>query len=85
MSGAVYLLCAITSCLCAVLLFRGYMKTRVRLLFWSCLCFVGLAIDNALLYVDVVIVPGVDLSIWRRMPALAALMLLNYGLIWDSK
>jgi Family of unknown function (DUF5985) len=85
MSGAVYLLCSATSCLCAVLLFRGYGKSGVRLLFWSGLCFVGLGIDNALLYVDVVVVPGIDISIWRRLPALAALVLLNYGLVWESK
>jgi hypothetical protein len=84
-SGIVYILCALTSCLCALLLFRGYAKTRVRLLFWSCLCFVGLAVDNVLVYVDVVLIPEVDISDWRRFPALVALVLLNYGLVWDSK
>ena len=85
MSGLVYILCAATSCLCAVMLLRGYAKTGVRLLFWSGLCFVGLAIDNALLYTDLVLVPSIDISLWRRVPALAAMLLLVFGLVWDSK
>lgn len=85
MSGAVYLLSAATSCLCAAMLLRGYWSTGVRLLFWSGLCFVGLTIDNLGLYVDRFIVPMYDISIWRRFPGLIALVLLLYGLIWDTK
>lgn len=84
-AGFVYIACAATSCLCAILLLRGYASSRVRLLFWSGLCFVGLAIDNAMLFVDEVIVPDIDLQLWRRVPGLVALMLLLYGLIWESK
>jgi Family of unknown function (DUF5985) len=84
MSGAVYLLCAATSCLCAVLLLRGYTQTWVRLLFWSGLCFIGLTIDNVLLYVDDVVVRSIDLGVWRRIPAVLALMVLVFGLVWDS-
>ena len=85
MPGLVYILCAVTSLACAVLLLRGYWRTGVRLLLWSGLCFVGLATDNVLLYVDVIIIPHVDMSIFRRLPGLVALMLLIYGLVWDSK
>jgi hypothetical protein len=81
----VYLLSAATSLLCAILLLRGYARSRVRLLFWSGLCFVGLMLDNVMLYVDFVVVPDVDLVIWRKLPGLFALMLLLYGLIWESK
>jgi hypothetical protein len=84
MSGAVYLLCAATSCLCAVLLLRGYTQSWVRLLLWSGLCFVGLTIDNVLLYVDDVVVSSIDLGVWRRIPAVLALMVLVFGLVWDS-
>ena len=45
----VYVLCALTSLACAILLLRGYFRTRVRLLLWSGLCFAGLALNNALL------------------------------------
>ena len=85
LSGGVYLLCAATSCICAALLLRGYSQNRVRLLFWSGLCFVGLAVDNVMLYVDLVIVPEVNIAIWRRLPGLVAMLLLTYGLVWDSK
>ena len=85
MPGLVYILCAVTSLACAVLLLRGYWRTGVRLLLWSGLCFVGLAIDNVFLYIDIIIIPNVDISIWRRLPGLVALTILIYGLVWDSK
>ncbi|HEX6640181.1 MAG TPA: DUF5985 family protein, partial [Thermoanaerobaculia bacterium] len=56
----VYVLCAATSGLCAVLLLRGYRKSRARLLFWSGLCFTGLALNNLLLVIDVRVVPDLD-------------------------
>ena len=57
----VYLLCALTSLACAVLLLRGYFRTRVRLLLWSGLCFVGLALNNALLpYIQAIADLGLD-------------------------
>lgn len=85
MPGLVYVLCAATCLLCAVLLLRGYAKNGVRLLLWSGLCFLGLMVENVMLYADVVLVPDVDLSLWRKIPGLAALVVLLFGLIWDSK
>lgn len=84
-TGLVYMLCAATCLLCAAMLFRGYARTGVRLLFWSGLCFLGLMLDNILLYVDMVVVPDVSLLIWRKVPGLIALSLLVFGLIWESK
>jgi hypothetical protein len=85
MPGLVYILCAATCLLCAVLLFRGYARSGVRLLFWAGLCFVGLMLDNIILYVDMIVVPEVDLAMWRKLPGLIATMLLVFGLIWESK
>ena len=85
MAGLVYLLCAGTCLLCAVMLLRGYAKQRVRLLLWSGLCFAGLMIENVMLYVDVVVVPDIDLSLWRKIPGFVALIVLLFGMIWDSK
>jgi hypothetical protein len=85
MTGLVYLLCAATCLLCAVMLFRGYFRSGVRLLFWAGLCFAGLMVDNIILYVDIVVVPDVNLAVWRKLPGLVALMLLIYGLVWESK
>lgn len=80
-----YVLSAATSLACAVLLLRGFLQSRVRLLLWSGLCFLGLAANNALIYVDLVIIPEVDLSVWRISAALVGMMLLLYGLIWDTE
>lgn len=85
MAGIVYILCTLTSLACALLLLRGFWQSRVRLLLWSGLCFIGLAVNNALLYVDIVIVPDKDLSTVRTLPALLGVALLLYGLIWDEK
>ncbi len=85
MAQIVYILCALTSLTCAVLLIRGYLRSRVRLLLWSSLCFVGLAVNNVLLYIDLVILPDVDLSMMRDLSAFLGLALLLYGLIWDAR
>ena len=84
MAKAVFLLCALTSLACAVLLLRGYRRNASRLLLWSGLCFVGLALNNGLLVLDRVVLPDVDLSTWRQVPALAGVGLLLYGLVWDA-
>ena len=85
MSGVVYILASTTCLLVAVMLLRGYHRTHVRLLLWSGLCFIGLMIDNIMLYVDVIVVPAYSLIIWRKVPGLIAIMVLLFGLIWDSK
>jgi hypothetical protein len=85
MATLVYALCALTSLACAVLLLRGYASTRARLLLWSGLCFAGLALNNILLLVDKRLVPTIDLSLWRTLPALAGIALLLYGLVWETR
>ena len=84
MATAVYLLCAVTSMASAVLLARGYHRTRARLLLWSAVCFGFLALNNVLLVADLAVWPGGDLSIPRTGSALAGLVALLYGLIWDT-
>jgi hypothetical protein len=85
MATLVYALCALTSLACAVLLLRGYASSRARLLLWSGLCFAGLALNNILLLVDKRLVPTVDLSLWRTLPAVAGVALLLYGLVWETR
>ena len=84
MAEAVYALCALTSILCAVLLFRGYRESRAGLLLWSSLCFAGLALNNVLLFTDLVVLPGIDLSIWRSAIAVAAMAALLIGLVREA-
>jgi hypothetical protein len=86
MPEVVYILCAVTSAGCAVLLWRSYLANRTRLLLWSGLCFIGLALNNILLYVDLVATgPSIDLSLWRNASGLIAVSVLLGGLIWESK
>ncbi len=85
MSEAVYILCALTSLVCAVLLVRAYRRNGVPLLFWSALCFLALSLENVVLFLDVFIFPEVNLTVPRRLVALGGLSLLLYGLIWKTK
>lgn len=85
MGPAVYLLCAATALVCALLLLRGYTRSHARLLLWAGLCFLGLTLNNGLVFVDLVLVPQLDLFTWRNVAALAAVGTLLYGLIWDAR
>ena len=81
----VYGLCVLTSAGCAALLLRGYARNRFPLLLWSGLCFVGLTLNNLLVFIDVQITPLIDLSTWRTIPALIGVLLLLYGMIWETR
>ena len=86
MAEAVYLLCALTSMLCAVLLARSYRKQKSRLLMWSTLCFAGLAVNNILLFVDLVLTArDTDLSLVRSGTGLVSVLLLLIGLVWEDR
>jgi hypothetical protein len=78
-------MCAATSGACAALLLRAYSLTRVNLLFWSGLCFTGLAISNALLVIDILLIEQIDLMVPRHMLTLASLSLLIYSLVWETR
>ena len=85
MAEIVYVLCFLSSTACAVLLLRGYRRTKTRLLLWGGLCFVALAVNNILLFLDLIVFIRTDLSLWRNLTALLALLLLLYGLVWDAE
>ena len=84
MAECVYLLCGLTSVMCAALLGRAYLRRRLRLLLWAALCFFGLAINNSLLFVDFVVIPQIDLAPFRSVFALTGISALVFGLIWDA-
>jgi hypothetical protein len=84
MATAVYALCALAAIGCAILLGESFLRTRARLLFWALLCFIGLALNNVVLFIDKVVVPGVDLSNWRNVPALVGFIALAVGLVWET-
>lgn len=83
--AAVYVLGAVTSLLCGVLLLRGYLGARKKLLLWSACCFFGLAVSNLLVFVDLVLLPELDLYFWRLLTAAIAMMILMWGLIWEGE
>jgi hypothetical protein len=80
----VYLLCALTSLLATVLLWKNFRKTGLRLLFWSSICFLGFTINNIMLFVDVIVLPDVDLAAARTLPAVLGLCALLFGFIWET-
>ncbi len=81
--AAVYILCFVTSGACAYLLARNYARTGTRMLMWSALCFGLLALNNAVVFVDALVVHDVDLAILRLTLSLAAVAVLLFGFIWD--
>ncbi|MGH2780869.1 MAG: DUF5985 family protein [Thermoleophilaceae bacterium] len=84
MATAVYILSALISLACAVLLLRSFAQTRNALLLWAAICFLGLGINNGLLFVDKVVATHIDLSLWRTIPALAGMLVLVFGLLWEE-
>ena len=84
LAEGIYLLCAGTSLAVAAMLLRQYRKSRTRLLLWSVLCFAGLAVNNVLVYVDLVMFTGVDLSAYRSAVGAAAMLVMLGGLVWDT-
>ena len=81
MAEAVYILCALTSGVCAVLLLKHYGRSKVSIVLWTGVCFVALTLTNILLVVDLIVLPAIDLSAWRTGIALLGAMALLYELI----
>ena len=83
MKGLVFLLCAATALASGLLLLRSYRRTKVRLLLWCGLFFLALVIENVLVFVDLILVPDVDLEWVRSSIALIGVSIFLYGLIWE--
>jgi Family of unknown function (DUF5985) len=80
---SIYLLCVVTSLLCAYLLLRAYRRGRTRLLIWSAVCFALLALNNLVVAIDVLVLPDIDLTILRLITSLLAVSVLVSGFIWE--
>jgi hypothetical protein len=81
----IYLACGVTSLVVAAMLLRQYLRVRSRLLLWSVICFVGLAVNNVLVYVDLVMYTGVDLSLYRTVAGTVAVVIMVYALVWETR
>lgn len=84
MAEFVYILCGLASLVCFGLLLKGYYRTRTRLLLWSSICFCGMALNNVLLFVDIVVVPEFPLGPFRVLFALVGMGFLLYGLVFET-
>ena len=91
LQNIIYILCFATCLLCAILLGRAYLRTHVRLLLWSCLCFAFLSVNNLLLVLDLMVFPetevaflGIRFAVLRSATALIGVLLLVFGLIWEA-
>ena len=83
MATVVYALCALTSIACAGLLLRAYARDKARLILFCALCFSGLALNNSLLFVDMLF--GLELEVWRKLPAVVGLAFLIYGFVSEAR
>ncbi len=82
----IYVLCALTSLACAVLLHRNARRAGSRMLFWCGMCFWLLSAANVLAIVDHYMVP-VDVQLWplRHGVGLLAVAVLLYGLVFEER
>ena len=85
MAEVVYILCAVTSLSCALIVFRNYRHHPSRLLLLSTLCFVGLAVNTIILVIDLIVLPDVDLRLARTLVAYVSILAFLLGLIWESR
>lgn len=83
-AAAIYFLCALLSCGCAIMLLRSYFRHSNKLIFWATVCFIGMAINNLILVVDILVFPEVDLSMLRAVTFLLAVGSLSFGLTYDE-
>lgn len=84
MAALIYTLCALTAFACAFMLLRSFQASRHRILLWSGLCFSGMFINNLLLVVDRMLFTATDLTTWRLVAGLVALLPLLYGFILEE-
>lgn len=85
MASAVYILGFLVTLACGVLLARAWSAGRKKLLLWSAICFFGLALSNLLVFVDLALLPNVDLYPLRLIIGAASMLILLYGLIWEGQ
>jgi len=81
--GIVYVLCLVTSIICAWLLVRAYRRGQARLLLWSAVAFTFLALNNLFVVMDMILLPEIDLSVARQAMAFSAVAVLLYAFIWE--
>jgi hypothetical protein len=82
---SVYLLCVVTSLTAMLLLLRSYRENSSRLLLWNAAAFVAFALNNVLLFMDLILLPNVDLRLLRTRTALVGVWTLLYPAAVQSR
>ena len=85
MAEAIYIVAAVTCLLCTVLLLRQWRATKLKLLFWSGICFLTLTAANILLFVVLIVLPEIDLATYRNGTTVLAIIFMLYGLVTGRK
>jgi hypothetical protein len=86
LAAVVYVLCALTSLVCTVLLWRSYRRGGTRLLLLMGVCFAGLTLNNVLLPIDLLwLRREIDLSVVRSAVGFASVAVLLLVLIWEAR
>jgi len=85
MAVLIYSLCLSTALCCAAILVRAFMRTRRPLLMWASLCFLCLALNEAVVIIDLYFVPEESLRIVRSSLGLTAGLLMLIGLIFPAR
>lgn len=81
----VYILCFLTSAMCAWQLLSSYWRQRQPLLLWSSICFCLLALNSFLVFIDIILLPNISLLSLRLGTNLLAVSVLLYGFVWESE
>jgi hypothetical protein len=81
--GVVYLLCLVTSVICAGLLIRAWRRSRTPFLMWCAVAFSLLALNNLFVVADMILFP--DIPFWglRQAAAFSAVAVLIYAFVWE--
>lgn len=81
MAIIIFVLCVLSSAFCAVMLCRQWRRMSNPLIFWSALAFLAFTLSNAILVLDLVFLPQIDLRPLRSSVTLLAVLLQLFGLI----
>jgi hypothetical protein len=84
MREVVFILCMLTSLVSGLLLYRAAEGPSRRLLLWSAVFFFGMAINNGILFADVIVGPQTDLTLPANLVAAISVFALLYALVWEA-
>jgi hypothetical protein len=85
MAELIYGLCTILSLAIAVMLWRQHRRSPSRMIYWTAMCFTGLALSNLVLVVDKLVFTDVDLRVLRHSISLLSIGLLLFGLVYEDE